>query len=98
MLTGPLRIAAFRSAAVHLLPPALERLTARHPGLTPEVRILPEVGPGTAGEVAGGHADLGIATLSGSAGLPAGLVSAELFEEEYALVHPVDRPDPAGCR
>jgi DNA-binding transcriptional LysR family regulator len=32
MLTGPLRIAAFRSAAAHLLPPALKRLTARYQG------------------------------------------------------------------
>ena len=49
---GPLRIAAFRSAALHLLPPALERLAARHPGIEPTVRVVREVGPGTAGEVA----------------------------------------------
>jgi len=30
-IQGPVRIVAFRSAAAHLLPPALERLTARHP-------------------------------------------------------------------
>lgn len=93
-LTGPLRIAAFRSAAVHLLPAALQSLTARHPGLLPEVRIVPEIGPGTAGEVAAGRADLGIATLGGSTALPAGLVAAELFEEEYALAHSAGRPDP----
>lgn len=43
-----LRIAAFRSAALHLLPPVLERLTARHPGIEPEVRVVRELGAGTA--------------------------------------------------
>lgn len=64
---GVLRIAAFRSAALHLLPPALERLTARHPGIRPEVRVVRELGAGTAGEVAAGRADLGIATLNAAA-------------------------------
>lgn len=91
---GPLRIAAFRSAAVHLLPTVLTRLRAAHPALAPEVRIVPEVGPGTAGEVHAGRADLGIATLSGNYRLPEGLVAGELFEEEYSLVHPVGRVDP----
>ncbi|QES48063.1 LysR family transcriptional regulator [Streptomyces venezuelae] len=93
-LAGPLRIAAFRSAALHLLPPALERLTARHPGIRPEVRVVRELGAGTAGEVAAGRADLGIATLGGSADVPAGLLSGVLVEEPYALVHPAGHPDP----
>ncbi|MFJ4525682.1 LysR family transcriptional regulator [Streptomyces sp. NPDC088810] len=84
---GPLRIAAFRSAALHLLPPVLQRLRARHPGIEPRVRIVREVGRGTAGEVADGKADLAIATLSGSVPLPPGLVTSGLFEEPYALVH-----------
>jgi DNA-binding transcriptional LysR family regulator len=84
---GPLRIAAFRSAALHLLPPVLQRLRARHPAIEPRVRIVREVGRGTAGEVADGKADLAIATLGGSAPLPAGLVASGLFEEPYALVH-----------
>lgn len=92
--TGTVRIAAFRSAAAHLLPPALERLTARHPLLTPEVRIVPDVGRGTAGEVADGRADLAIATLDGATPPPAGLVTATLFDEPYALVHPVGAADP----
>ncbi|WP_329565717.1 LysR family transcriptional regulator [Kitasatospora sp. NBC_01266] len=94
VLTGPLRIAAFRSAAVQLLPTALTRLAAAHPGLAPEVRIVPEVGRGTAGEVLDGRADLGIATLSGSFELPAGAVAGELFQEEYSLVHPSGSTDP----
>ncbi|MGY4925575.1 LysR family transcriptional regulator [Streptomyces sp. 900105755] len=84
---GPLRIAAFRSAALYLLPPVLQRLRARHPAIEPRVRIAREVGRGTAGEVADGKADLAIATLGGSAPLPAGLVASGLFEEPYALVH-----------
>ncbi|MFI5667614.1 LysR family transcriptional regulator [Streptomyces sp. NPDC051704] len=96
---GVLRIAAFRSAALHLLPPALERLTARHPGIRPEVRVVRELGAGTAGEVAAGRADLGIATLNAAApaardGGAAGLLTGVLREEAYALVHPAGHPDP----
>ncbi|MET9907040.1 LysR family transcriptional regulator [Streptomyces sp. NPDC006476] len=84
---GQLRIAAFRSAALHLLPPVLERLRARHPWIEPRVRIVREVGRGTAGEVADGKADLALATLGGSVALEPGLVTSGLFEEPYALVH-----------
>ncbi|MEU9001222.1 LysR family transcriptional regulator [Streptomyces sp. NPDC048551] len=96
---GVLRVAAFRSAALHLLPPALERLAALHPGIRPEVRVVRELGAGTAGEVAAGRADLGIATLGGpgdvpSEGLPPGLLAGELTREAYALVHPAGHPDP----
>ncbi|WP_446039104.1 LysR family transcriptional regulator [Streptomyces sp. SID1121] len=93
-LTGPVRIAAFRGAALHLLPAALERLRARHPGIDPEVRIVREVGPGAAGEVAAGRADLGIATIGTRVPMPAGLVRSVLIEEPYALVHPAGHPDP----
>ncbi|MFF5760485.1 LysR family transcriptional regulator [Streptomyces longwoodensis] len=91
---GPLRIAAFRSAALHLLPPVLERLRARCPGIEPRVRIVREVGRGTAGEVSDGRADLAIATLGGSAPLAPGLVARGLFEEPYALAHPVGHASP----
>lgn len=84
---GPLRIAAFRSAALHLLPPVLDRLRARHPRIEPRVRIVREVGRGTAGEVADGRADIAIATLGGSVPLPPGLVASRLLEEPYSLVH-----------
>lgn len=96
-VTGTLRIAAFRSVAAHLLPPVLARLTARHPGLTPRVRIVREIGRGTAGEVADGRADLGLATLDPAAppAVP-GLVAARLFEETYALAHPAGHPAPRG--
>ncbi|MDG4861303.1 substrate-binding domain-containing protein, partial [Streptomyces sp. T-3] len=93
-LTGTLRIAAFRSAALYLLPAALERLRARHPGITPEVRIVREVGRGTAGEVADGQADLGIATIGTSTPVPPELIAGVLVEEPYFLVHPAGHPDP----
>ncbi|MFD5633268.1 LysR family transcriptional regulator [Streptomyces sp. NPDC127077] len=91
---GPLRIVAFRSAALHLLPPVLQRLRARHPGIEPRVRIVCEVGRGTAGEVADGKADLAIVTLGGSVPLPPGLVASRLLEEPYALVHPTGHTAP----
>ncbi|MGW2052776.1 LysR family transcriptional regulator [Streptomyces sp. NPDC001840] len=91
---GPLRIAVFRSAALHLLPPVLQRLRARHPGIEPRVRIVHETGRGTAGEVADGKADIAIATLGGSVPLPPGLTASGLFEEPYALVHAPNSADP----
>lgn len=93
-VAGPLRIAAFRSAALHLMPPVLERLAARHPGIEPEVRVVRELGAGTAGEVAEGRADLGIATVDAASPAPAGLVGDVLVEEPYSLVHPAGHPDP----
>jgi DNA-binding transcriptional LysR family regulator len=95
-VTGPVRIAAFRSAAVHLLPPALERLAARHPGVLPQVLIVPELGRGTAGEVADGRADVAIATLSEEAAAPEGLTAGELLREPYFLVRPKGRTELRG--
>ncbi|WP_432154954.1 LysR family transcriptional regulator [Streptomyces tricolor] len=93
-VAGRLRVAAFRSAALHLLPPALDRLAALHPGVEVTVTVVRELGPGTAGEVAAGRADLGIATLGSPAALPPGLVGGVLLEEPYSLVHPVGYPEP----
>ncbi|MEV7776311.1 LysR family transcriptional regulator [Kitasatospora sp. NPDC086791] len=94
-LTGTLRIAAFRSAAAHLLPLVLARLAERHPGLGTHVRIVREVGRGAAGEVADGRADLGLATLDATAPPPVpGLVAVRLYEETYALAHPQGHPAP----
>jgi DNA-binding transcriptional LysR family regulator len=44
--------------------------------------------------VADGKADIAIATLGGSVPLPPGLVAHGLFEEPYALVHPVGHAAP----
>ncbi|WNI29042.1 LysR family transcriptional regulator [Streptomyces sp. ITFR-6] len=94
VMAGPLRIAAFRSAALHLLPPALERLRDRHPGIEPVVRVVRELGRGTAGEVLAGRADLGIATIGTSSPVPKELVGGVLLEERYALAHPAGHPAP----
>ncbi|MEU5096793.1 LysR family transcriptional regulator [Streptomyces sp. NPDC020996] len=91
---GPLRIAAFRGAALHLLPAVLGRLTARHPGIEASVTVVREVGPGTAGEVAAGKADIGITITGTGSPVLAHLVGDVLFEEPYALVHPAGHPDP----
>ncbi|MGW7260875.1 LysR family transcriptional regulator [Streptomyces sp. NPDC054834] len=93
-IEGAVRIAAFRSAALHLLPAALERLAARHPGLDVTVTVVRELGAGTAGEVAAGRADLGIATLGTGSPVPADLVGDVLLEEPYSLVHPAGHPAP----
>ncbi|MDQ0578713.1 LysR family transcriptional regulator [Streptomyces rishiriensis] len=93
-VTGPLRIAAFRSAALFLLPPVLERLTARHPGIEPEVHVVRELGVGTAGEVVQGRADVGIATVGATSPVPAGLIGDVLIEDPYSLVHPAGHPAP----
>ncbi|MET9060970.1 LysR family transcriptional regulator [Streptomyces antibioticus] len=91
---GMVRIAAFRSAALHLLPPVLRRLRDRHPGIEPRVRVVREVGRGTAGEVADGRADLAVATLGGPSPLPPGLVAHGLLDEPYSLVHVPGHPAP----
>ncbi|MER5891274.1 LysR family transcriptional regulator [Streptomyces sp. NPDC001941] len=93
-IAGPLRVAAFRSASLHLLPPALERLRAAHPRIEPQVRVVREMGRGTAGEVLDGRADLAIATIGTSSPVPAELVGGVLLEEGYAWVHPADHPAP----
>ncbi|TQF06605.1 LysR family transcriptional regulator [Kitasatospora acidiphila] len=92
-VAGPVRIAAFRSVAAQLLPTVLARLAERHPELSPQVRIVREIGRGTAGEVADGHADLGLATMDETTTRP-GLVAVPLFAESYALAHPVGHPAP----
>ncbi|MFJ1591664.1 LysR family transcriptional regulator [Kitasatospora albolonga] len=93
-VSGPLRIAAFRSAALYLLPPALERLRARHPGVEPVVRMVREAGRGTAGEVLDGRADLAVATIGTTSPVPPELVGGVLLEEEYSLVHPAGHAAP----
>ncbi|MFI7706672.1 substrate-binding domain-containing protein [Nonomuraea sp. NPDC049480] len=80
-----------RSAAAHLLPAALIRFGRRHPKMTVDVRVVPDLGRGIAGEVLDGRADVGMVTLP--VRLP-GLVTRELFTEPYVLVHPAGHPDP----
>ncbi|MEU5695560.1 LysR family transcriptional regulator [Actinosynnema sp. NPDC020468] len=93
-VTGVLRVAAFRTAAAHLLPAALDRLTTRFPGVRPTVSIVPELGRGTAGEAADGRVDLAIATYSDRTPPPPGTVHGDLFTEPYLLAHPTGHPRP----
>lgn len=93
-LSGNVRIAAFRSAAAHLLPPALSRLQARHPQISYHVAIVRDLGPGTAREVTEGRADLAIVNLPHHIPADAGLVCATLLEEPFVLIHPSQGPNP----
>lgn len=93
---GALRVAAFRSAATALLPSALKALTARYPGVTPRVLVVPELGAGTVGEVEEGRADLAIATLDDGATAPRGMVVGELLREPYVLAYPAGRASARG--
>ncbi|MEV6520703.1 LysR family transcriptional regulator [Longispora sp. NPDC051575] len=93
-LSGRVRIAAFRSAAAGLLPAALAELRDRHPDLTYEVAVVRDVGPGTAGEVLAGRADLAVVNLPHRLPASSGLVSGTLFRAPYVLVHPAGHPDP----
>ncbi|MEU7896963.1 LysR family transcriptional regulator [Nonomuraea sp. NPDC049152] len=90
-VTGTIRLAAFRSAAFHLLPTALARFGARHPKVTVDVRIVRDIGRGIAGEVLDGRADIGVTTLPVHVD---GLVVKELFAEPYVFAYPAGHPDP----
>jgi DNA-binding transcriptional LysR family regulator len=93
-LSSKVRIAAFRSAAAGLLPSALTRLTARHPQVSYDVAIVRDLGPGTAGEVVAGRADLAIVNLPHRVPADAGMVCGALMEEPYVLLHPARCADP----
>ncbi|MFD0475075.1 LysR substrate-binding domain-containing protein [Nonomuraea thailandensis] len=56
-VTGTIRVAAFRSAAFHLLPGVLVRFGQRYPKMTVTVRIVPDLGRGRGG--GGGRARRG---------------------------------------
>ncbi|MEU7984692.1 LysR family transcriptional regulator [Streptosporangium canum] len=90
-VTGTIRVAAFRSAAFHLLPRVLVRFGQRYPKVTVTVRIVPDLGRGIAGEVADGRADVGMVSLPVYVD---GLVTKELYAEPYLLAYPEGHPDP----
>ncbi|MFK4084647.1 LysR family transcriptional regulator [Kribbella sp. NPDC020789] len=89
-----LRIAAFRSAAAQLLPPALQRLTARFPQLSYDVSTVRDVGGGTAAEVVAGRADIAIVNLPHRLGPEARLVGGALLDEPFVLIHAAGTRDP----
>lgn len=94
IVTGTIRIAAFRSAAAGLLPGVLDRLTAQHPDLYPRVTIVRDVGRGGAGEVLDGNADLAITTVPPTSPVPEGLIFGQLFKERYFIVTPAKTAHP----
>lgn len=92
-VTTTVRVAAFRSAAAHLLPEALSRVNANCRKVSAEVSIVRDLGAGPAGEVAAGRADLAIVNLPHHAAGETELVTAELFDDRFVLIHPATRPD-----
>ncbi|MFI7609795.1 LysR substrate-binding domain-containing protein [Nonomuraea terrae] len=82
--TGTIRLAAFRSAAFGLLPRVLVRFGRRHPRVSVDVRIVPDLGRDLAGEVADGRADVGSVHVEG-------LLGRELDAEPYVPAHPDPR-------
>ncbi|MGV9349287.1 LysR family transcriptional regulator [Streptomyces spiralis] len=90
-MSGTVRVAAFRSAAFHLLPGVLSRFGQRHPKVTVDVSVVREDIPGALSRVLAGQADVAIATLSGPL---EGLVAKELFTDPYVLAYPAGHPTP----
>lgn len=84
VLSGQVRIACFRSVAMHLLPPVLESLAMRHPGLRIDVDDGFEERAGVEAALREGRADLAVAQLP----LGAGLVQRPFVSDRYVLVLP----------
>lgn len=80
---GLVCIAAVPSAATRLVPPAIEALRARLPGVRVDVRDMDSAA--VADAVATGVVDFGIATLTGAT---QGLSAERLLEDPFVLVCP----------
>ena len=81
---GLARLAAVPSAAIRLIPPAIEALRAQRPGVSVDLRDIDSAAVVDA--VAGGIVDFGVASLSGPT---SGLVAERLLEDPFVLVCPV---------
>lgn len=89
-LSGLLRVASMRSAATHLLPPALAIFRARHPRVTVTV-LDSDAGGGGAPAVRAGRVDAGVILLDEGADLRL----TPLPPDEYLFVAPASRgPQP----
>lgn len=83
-LSGHVHIACFRSVATHLLPPALESLATRHPGLRIDVDDSFEERAAVEAALREGGADLAVAQLP----VGEGLVQRPFVSDSYVLVLP----------
>ncbi|MQA73719.1 MAG: LysR family transcriptional regulator [Solirubrobacterales bacterium] len=81
---GTVRIGAFRTAAVLLLPPVAARLAAAHPTITLQIRSLREIDGGVGAAIAAGTCDVGLTSLP----TDPELVSIALTEDPYVRVEP----------
>jgi DNA-binding transcriptional LysR family regulator len=88
-LAGTLAVGVVPTEMVHLLPPALARLKARHPKLA--LRVRAGLSSELAEAVRGGELDVAVATWPGIA--PEGLALHEIAREPLVVIAPVDAPE-----
>lgn len=89
-LSGQLRVASYRSAATHLLPPALAMFRGAHPGVS--VSLLDSESEAYGGGVRAVHSGLAdVAVLLHDEA--AGLQLTPLAQDEYLFVAPASRGD-----
>ena len=84
VLRGVLRVAAVRSAATLLLPPAIRRFRESHPEAAFELLDLDREPGGIEGALLEGRADVGVLSLPVAEGLRAW----EILRDEYLLLWP----------
>ena len=77
---GTVSIASTRSVASTVLPAAIERFNAEHPGM--KVRVLDGIGPGTSRFVLDGEAEFGVVLADNE---PAELDVMPVLEDPYVL-------------
>ena len=84
---GTVSIASTRTVASTVLPPAIERYSAEHPGM--KVRVLDGIGPGTSRFVLNGEAEFGVVLADNE---PAELDVVPVLEDPYVLACHEDHP------
>ena len=85
--SGTVSIASTRTVASTVLPGAIARYTAEHPGM--KVRVLDGIGPGTSHFVLSGEAEFGVVLADNE---PAELEVVPVLEDPYVLACPEDHP------
>ncbi len=89
---GRIRIATFRSAAAHLIPPLIARLQARWPGVTVAITEFADVDR-VEQELRTGRADLGFTELPA----PAEFKTWEVMRDDYVVLLPPTAPPIQGA-